>query len=227
MKEEKPGNSRILAMAGVMFGLHQAASATAPCDASVPVKGCIGQVSVEGKYVLVRSNTSRCSVIEWSMDGVRNTTTVIDGQQRLELLTTRPGNLQVESCTEVKDLRSNSTTSQNPVSAPAPRPLPPGAIVLPQHGNETAPAAILVRPNPADFYPADSIRARERGRVVLYICWDANGRVTRSQVEESSGYPRLDEAAVKMGRHYRFRPALMGTKPLEDCVSQPVRFSFN
>ena len=225
MKAEKHGQSRLLAMAALLFGLHEGAAA-APCDASVRIKGCIGQVSVEGNHVIVRSSTPRCSIIEWSLDGIRKTTTVIDGQQRLELVTTKPRDLEVESCTEVKDLRSMSSQSIAPAPAP-PAPLPPGAITLPQHANETAPAAILFRPYPADYYPPVSARTGEQGRVVIRMCFNANGRVTTSEVVKSSGYPRLDEAAVKMGRHYRFRPAMMGTKPLEDCVAQPVTFSLN
>jgi hypothetical protein len=107
----------LLSVAAGWFSIP-AHSANAPCDANVPVKGCRAEVKVDGKFVVLKSNTPRCSVIEWSLDGRGRSTTVIDGEERLELLTTKPKDLSVESCTEVKDLRalsqnqpSNSTKS--------------------------------------------------------------------------------------------------------------------
>jgi hypothetical protein len=39
------------------------------------------------------------------LDGAQRQTTVLDGEERIELLTTRPNELAIESCTEVRDLR--------------------------------------------------------------------------------------------------------------------------
>ena len=49
---------------------------------------------------------------------------------------------------------------------------------------------------PAPSYPAESLRAREQGTVVLLIEVDPTGKVVAVTVRESSGYRRLDAAAV-------------------------------
>jgi hypothetical protein len=61
---------------------------------------------LDGKFIVLTSNTPKCSVIEWTLDGSLRQTTVLDGEERIELLTTKPKELTVESCTQVKDLRA-------------------------------------------------------------------------------------------------------------------------
>ena len=96
-----------LAITVVLFGISlHAHAANAPCDASVPVKGCRAEIALDGKFIVLTSNTPKCSVIEWTMDGSRRQTTVLDGEERIELLTTKPRELTIESCTQVKDLRA-------------------------------------------------------------------------------------------------------------------------
>jgi hypothetical protein len=95
----------LLAMA---FAVAQAGAANAPCDGAVPIKGCKAEVALDGNFVVLKSSTPNCSVIEWTIDGRGRQTTVLDGEERLELLTTRPKDLTIESCTQVKDLRAIS-----------------------------------------------------------------------------------------------------------------------
>lgn len=101
-------------------------AANAPCDANVPIKGCRADIGLDGKFIVLTSNTPKCSVIEWTLDGSLRQTTVLDGEERLELLTTTPKKLTVESCTQVKDLRSlkddvtDSTGDSGPFTAIAP-----------------------------------------------------------------------------------------------------------
>lgn len=199
-----------IALASGLFlcSLGSAHASNAPCDASVPIKGCNADVSSDGKTVTLRSSTPRCSVIEWSIDGYRKTTTVIDGQQRLELLTTKAQNLNVESCTEVKDLRSVSSQGSRGSSG-------------------TTQLQVLFRPSPADFYPPVSVRMGEQGRVRIRVCYNTSGRVVSSDIDSTSGSPHLDGAAVKMGGHYRFSPAMMDGAPLEGCVAIPITFALS
>ena len=91
-------------------------AANAPCDASVPIKGCRAEIKLEGNWIVLTSNTPKCSVIEWTLDGSFRQTTVLDGEERIELLTTKPKELTVESCTQVRDLRAlkdDSSTAAN------------------------------------------------------------------------------------------------------------------
>jgi protein TonB len=60
------------------------------------------------------------------------------------------------------------------------------------------------RPNPV--YPRASERRREQGRVVVRVLISAQGTVSQVSVQSSSGYDRLDEAALKAARTARFKP---------------------
>lgn len=98
--------TKVSLMMGIAVAGSHAIGANAPCDANVPIKGCRAEIALEGNFVVLKSNTPNCSVIEWTIDGRGRQTTVIDGEERLEVLTTRPKELMVESCTQVKDLRA-------------------------------------------------------------------------------------------------------------------------
>jgi hypothetical protein len=52
-----------LAFATLLFCAN-AYTANAPCDANVPVKGCRAEVKLDGNFVVLTSNTSKCSAIE-------------------------------------------------------------------------------------------------------------------------------------------------------------------
>lgn len=76
------------------------------------------------------------------------------------------------------------------------------------HGGTGAgePGAVLrFAPRPA--YPAASVRQGEEGRVLCSIHIDTAGWVTRVEVLQSSGHPRLDQAALDALAKWRFLPA--------------------
>jgi protein TonB len=52
----------------------------------------------------------------------------------------------------------------------------------------------------------------------------ASGRVGKVEIETSSGYDILDEAAVKAVRRWRFTPAKKGRRPVSAWVRIPVEF---
>jgi protein TonB len=80
--------------------------------------------------------------------------------------------------------------------------------------------AYLVRPVAA--YPAESRAAGEQGIVVLRIIVSAEGRPTSVSVGRSSGFPRLDRAAVEGGWRCRISNAAAGAQ-----FDSPVRFSLH
>ena len=87
------------------------------------------------------------------------------------------------------------------VVEPPPAPTPPAVA---SGANTTAPRLIGDR-KPA--YPQTSRRAQEEGVTTLSVCVSESGRTQSVQLKESSGYARLDEAAMKWMRSARFRPA--------------------
>lgn len=60
-------------------------------------------------------------------------------------------------------------------------------------------------------YPPASRRMDEQGSVRLRVMVDERGRPQEVQVAQSSGFPRLDEAAVSAVKRWVFAPAVQGS----------------
>lgn len=105
----------------------------------------------------------------------------------------------------------------------------PGTILLATDGNAPVPvadarydAAYLHNPRPA--YPPMSRRLGEEGRVLLRVRVGADGHPVAVDVDRSSGFERLDEAARRAVGNWRFVPARRGDEPVEGSVRVPVVF---
>lgn len=83
-------------------------------------------------------------------------------------------------------------------------------------------AAYLHNPRPA--YPPLSRRLGEEGKVLLRVRVGADGHPVAVDVERSSNFERLDEAARRAVGNWRFVPARRGDDPVEGSVSVPVVF---
>jgi len=82
--------------------------------------------------------------------------------------------------------------------------------------------AFFVKPN----YPPRSVALEEEGIVQLLVYVLPDGRVGDVRVRKSSGYPRLDTAAVKTVRtKWRFRPRTQDGVPVEGWGTYSVRFA--
>lgn len=53
---------------------------------------------------------------------------------------------------------------------------------------------------------------------------DQKGMPVQVEVEQSSGYHLLDQAALKAVRYWRFQPERIGDLPVTSRVAIPVRF---
>ena len=81
----------------------------------------------------------------------------------------------------------------------------------------TAPKSDPRRPLTQPEYPPSSRRAGEAGTVILEVYVLENGRVGDARVKTSSGFPRLDEAAVReVKRSWRLVPGTENGKPVAD-----------
>ncbi len=76
-------------------------------------------------------------------------------------------------------------------------------------------------------YPAQSRRLDEQGIVTLLLTISPDGRVAQAQVQSSSGYTRLDQAAIDSVRNWLFTPARRGEQAIVYTVSVPIRFELN
>ncbi|GHS91827.1 hypothetical protein FACS1894139_17250 [Planctomycetales bacterium] len=83
---------------------------------------------------------------------------------------------------------------------------------------------VIAGSNRRPTYPEAARRRRQEGTVWLRLEIDARGAVRTATVDASSGYPLLDEAAVRAARQWRFRPATRFGQPAADTVRAPVEF---
>lgn len=58
--------------------------------------------------------------------------------------------------------------------------------------------------NRAPTYPSMSRKLKEQGTVQIRVRTDASGKVLEIRLEQSSGYARLDEAALRAVRNWQF-----------------------
>jgi protein TonB len=100
------------------------------------------------------------------------------------------------------------TTTQRPAAQPPPAPAP---VKRPGTQPKSDPRRPLTQPE----YPPSSRRAGEAGSVILEVYVLENGRVGDARVKQSSGFPRLDEAAVReVKRSWRLIPGTEDGKPV-------------
>jgi protein TonB len=106
-----------------------------------------------------------------------------------------------------------------PAPAPAPVGVAPPAPVVPPRFN----ADYLNNPPPA--YPPMSRRIGEEGKVILRVLVNERGLPDEVQLRTSSGFPRLDTAALETVRQWKFVPARRGDTPVSAWVLVPISFS--
>lgn len=80
---------------------------------------------------------------------------------------------------------------------------------------------------PQPNYPEASRSRGEQGEVLLKVEVLANGRVGQLEVDKSSGYARLDEAALRTVRNWRFKAAMKGREVVICWVNIPISFRLN
>jgi protein TonB len=83
------------------------------------------------------------------------------------------------------------------------------------------------RHNPPPEYPALARQRRQEGVVLLAVRVTAKGKAGEVTVKKSSGFPLLDEAAMRTVRRWEFEPARSGGLPVESDTEVPVRFQLS
>ncbi|MFC1534291.1 energy transducer TonB [Thermodesulfobacteriota bacterium] len=85
----------------------------------------------------------------------------------------------------------------------------------------------VYRKNPPPGYPSSAKRRRYEGTVVLEVLVSRQGRVDDLLLSRSSGYPVLDQAAIKSVKSWLFEPGKRGNQIVEMWVRVPVRFELD
>lgn len=88
------------------------------------------------------------------------------------------------------------------------------------------PANMTSGANPVDYYPPASKRRAEEGAPIVKACVGSSGELLRDpEIVESSGFPELDAAAIKVAKASRYKAATEGGISLpESCLKFKVKF---
>lgn len=112
-----------------------------------------------------------------------------------------------------------ATPSAPPAALPATPPTPPTVTSISPARFD---AAYLENSPPS--YPSISRRRGEEGKVLLRVSVSPDGRAATVDIEKSSNFVRLDEAARLAVSRWRFIPAKRGEKSIEASVIVPIIF---
>ncbi|WP_206047211.1 energy transducer TonB, partial [Noviherbaspirillum denitrificans] len=80
---------------------------------------------------------------------------------------------------------------------------------------------------PQPEYPPASRRMGEEGKAVLRVLVNEKGRPERADVQTSSGFARLDEAARKAVMRALFKPFIEDGKAVPAYAIVPIRFQLD
>ncbi len=103
-------------------------------------------------------------------------------------------------------------------SAPVQAPPPPKTIPA---------SAVRYRESPKPAYPALSKRLGEEGKVMIRVLIGVEGRAREVVLVESSGYVRLDEAALAAVRRASFHPYAENGVAMAVWAQIPIAFGLN
>ncbi|MDP1657519.1 MAG: energy transducer TonB [Hylemonella sp.] len=133
-----------------------------------------------------------------------------------------------------------------PVATPAPAPAPaaPAGVSTPQPPAPAMAAAVSTAPpgppapprlelpssdaaylnNPKPPYPVLSKRMGEQGKVVVRVLIGTDGTAQQAEIRTSSGYDRLDQAALSTVLKWRYVPGKRGGVPEAMWFNVPINF---
>lgn len=133
-----------------------------------------------------------------------------------------------------------------PVATPAPAPAPaaPAGVSTPQPSAPAMAAAVSTAPpgppapprlelpssdaaylnNPKPPYPVLSKRMGEQGKVVVRVLIGTDGTAQQAEIRTSSGYDRLDQAALSTVLKWRYVPGKRGGVPEAMWFNVPINF---
>lgn len=112
-------------------------------------------------------------------------------------------------------------------------PLPTGPGDFTSSGNVAPPEPVVIEPRidmrrlSEPYYPSQEIRLGHEGTVTLSLYVLADGRVGEVKIAQSSGYPRLDESALREAKRWRFQPGTRDGVAAAMWKQMPVTFRLN
>ncbi len=112
-----------------------------------------------------------------------------------------------------------------------PTPLPPIAAPVAATPAPVAPPKVELPSSDADYlqnpkaaYPPMSKRLNEQGRVVVRVLIGVDGNAKQVEIRQSSGFDRLDQAALATAQSWRYVPGKRGGVPEAMWFNVPINF---
>ena len=138
---------------------------------------------------------------------------------------------------QTNEPRFEATTEHNPPppvapAAAAPAPVETATKAAPEkkledEKEEPPKFGVAYLNNPPPEYPRMSRRAGEQGKVILKVLVNTDGSPSTVELSKSSGFERLDNAALAAVKQWRFEPARKGGKAISAYVLVPMPFILN
>lgn len=73
-------------------------------------------------------------------------------------------------------------------------------------------------------YPPQAIRNRHQGIANVLVTVDADGHAVSARIQQSSGYPELDKAAIEAALKSQYLPYLKNDIPTKSTLTLPITF---
>lgn len=110
-----------------------------------------------------------------------------------------------------------------PPAPPAPAPAaPPAAPAAPSMQLPSSDASYLQNPKPP--YPPISRRLNEQGKSIIRVLIGIDGSPQKAEITKSSGYDRLDQAAMTTVMRWRYVPGKRNGVPEEMWFNVPINW---
>ncbi|AYQ29186.1 MULTISPECIES: energy transducer TonB [unclassified Polaromonas] len=125
---------------------------------------------------------------------------------------------------------TDPTPSPNAPTGVVTPPLPPAPVAVAPVAPPSPPAVQLPSSdadylqNPKPPYPPISKRLGEQGKVIVRVLIGADGLPQKSEIRQSSGFDRLDQAAVTTVMRWRYVPGKRGGVPEAMWFNVPINF---
>jgi protein TonB len=132
--------------------------------------------------------------------------------------TESPQQLTLAPAAPSESIAALSPVKSAPLAESQPTPFPAGPV------NLASELALACHERPAPAYPAMSRRLGETGIVVVRAELSESGNVLAAKVDRSSGFPRLDEAALHAVRQWRCTAPTRNAQAVGALALQPFNF---
>ena len=104
----------------------------------------------------------------------------------------------------------------------APVAAPPTPVAAPKVELPSSDADYLQ--NRAPPYPAISRRLKEQGKVLIGVLIGVDGTAQKAEIRQSSGFERLDQAALATAQRWRYVPGQRAGVPETMWFNVPINF---